>query len=325
MKISFEKVSFPMRVPFVITGYTFTATDTVRVTLEKDGVQGHGEGVGVYYLGDTADVMLDLLDYAKPDVEQGLSHEDVQKLLPPGGARNALDCAYWDLEAKLSGISVWDRLKLKPKGLKTVYTIGIGSADEMAKCAADYGTYNKLKIKLDGKDPILKLEAIRAVRPDASLIIDVNQGWTLEELKEYAPHCASLGIEMIEQPLKRGADEELAGYRAPLPIGADESCLHADEFDAVADYYDVINIKLDKCGGLTAGLELAKMALKHGKRLMVGNMSGSSLSMAPAYVIGQFCDFIDIDGPLVLARDVENPLFYSTSGVVEVPSGALWG
>jgi L-alanine-DL-glutamate epimerase-like enolase superfamily enzyme len=325
MKVRFEKVSFPLKQPFVITGYTFHNTDTVRVTLERDGFQGQGEGVGVYYLGDTVDVMLDLLEGAAADLEKGVSQEELQALLPPGGARNAVDCALWDLRAKQSGVSVWSRLDITPRPLKTVCTIGIGSAEAMADTARAYSNYDKLKIKLDGDSPVQKLEGIRGARPDASLIIDVNQGWSFDELQEYAPHCARLGIDMIEQPLKRGEDDILAGYRCPVPLGADESCLHEAEYDAAAALYDVINIKLDKCGGLTAGLKLVELARRDGKRLMVGNMTGSSLSMAPAYAIGQFCEFVDIDGPLLLAHDTENGLFYSASGVVEMPNAALWG
>jgi len=325
MKVSFEKMSFPLKKPFVITGYTFHTTDTIRVTLEKDGVRGQGEGVGVYYLGDTLDVMVDLVSEIAPDLERGLSREELQEALPPGGARNAIDCAMWDLEAKLSGRSIWHRLNLSPKSLKTVSTIGIGSTKTMAQSARDFAKYSKLKIKLDADNPIGKLEAIRAARPDASLIIDVNQGWSFDELKEYAPHCARRGIDMVEQPLKRGEDSVLEGFTSPVPLGADESCLHEGEFETAAGRYDVINIKLDKCGGLSSGLKLVDMARRGGKRLMVGNMTGSSLSMAPAYVVGQYCEFVDIDGPLLLACDLDNALFYSTGGVVEVPNAALWG
>lgn len=325
MKMSFEKVSFPLKAPFVITGYTFNTTDTVRVTLEADGIRGHGEGVGVYYLNDTAEVMLNQLAEVAPLIGPDLAHDQVQQMLPPGGARNALDCALWDLQAKRSGISVWQNLKMTPKTLKTVCTVGIGTAEQMAQTAASYAKYPNLKIKLDADDPIVKLEAIREKRPDATLIIDVNQGWSFQELTEYAPACEKLNIAMIEQPLKRGADEELEGYKSPVPLGGDESCLDASEYEVAANRYDVINIKLDKCGGLTAGLLLANLALRDGKSLMVGNMTGSSLSMAPAYVIGQFCHFVDIDGPLLLAGDVDNSLFYGAGGVVEIPNRALWG
>ncbi|MEQ8801628.1 MAG: dipeptide epimerase, partial [Haliea sp.] len=260
-----------------------------------------------------------------PQLAAGLDREALQELLPPGGALNALDCAHWDLEAKQSGVSIWQRLGIVPRELRTVCTIGMGSAQEMAATARAYARYTHLKIKLSEADPIARLEAIRAARPDASLIVDVNQGWSLAELKEYAPVAARLGIAMIEQPLPRGQDEQLEGFRSPVPLGADESCLGPTEYEAVARYYDVINIKLDKCGGLTQGLRLAELARRDGKALMVGNMTGSSLSMAPAYVIGQFCEFVDIDGPLLLVLDLPEGLLYRDGGVVGVPEPELWG
>lgn len=325
MKMTFEKVSFDLKIPFVITGYTFTTTDTVRVTLEEGAARGHGEGVGIYYLDDTIDVMMAQLTEVAPKLNAGVSHEDIQRLLPRGGARNALDCALWDLEAKRSGITVWNRLNITPKPLRTVCTIGIGSPEEMAEAARGFQKYTNLKIKLDGDNPIGKLEAIRGARPDASLVIDVNQGWTFEELKDYAPACKRLDIAMIEQPLARGADQILEGFSSPVPLGADESCLDSTEYAEAAQRYDVINIKLDKCGGLTEGLKLARMAVADGKALMVGNMTGSSLSMAPAYVIGQYCKFVDIDGPLLFTNDIEHNLVYGAGGMVETPRSALWG
>ncbi|WP_308910780.1 dipeptide epimerase [Pseudokordiimonas caeni] len=325
LKVGIEKVSFPLKKPFTITGHTFTETDAVHVTLMSGGVSGRGEGNGVYYLGDTVEGMMKQLEEVAPLVERGLSHESLLDILPAGGARNALDCAYWDLTAKQTGVRVWDRLNIPFKTRQTFFTIGIGSADEMAKNADAAGRYPNIKIKLDADDPVGKLAAIRRARPDARLIIDVNQGWSFDELKEYAPACAHLGIAMIEQPLPRGGDEALEGYRSPVPLGADESCLDAGEYATAAQRYDVINIKLDKCGGLSAGLTLAGLARRDGKQLMVGNMTGSSLSMAPSYVIAQFCDFVDIDGPLLLAADVDAALAYGPDGTVEVPPAALWG
>jgi L-alanine-DL-glutamate epimerase-like enolase superfamily enzyme len=206
-----------------------------------------------------------------------------------------------------------------------VFTLGIAEPATMAERAAAARRFPHLKIKLDGDRPIERLEAIRAARPDADLVIDVNQGWTFEELREYLPHCERLGIAMIEQPLARGGDEALEGFRSPVPLGADESCLHLGEFDPVARRYDVLNIKLDKCGGLTEALALVKAAQNRGMDLMVGNMTGTSLSMAPSYVIGQFCRFVDIDGPLLLAGDVADGLDYRDGGEVGLPPAALWG
>lgn len=325
VQIKLEIVSFPLKEPFIITGHTFTTTDTVRVTLEKDGYVGRGEAVGSYYLNETAESMLADLQAILPSLEQGIDRAKIQNLLPACGARNALDCAYWDLEAKLSGRRVWDILGQSVQPLTTVCTIGIGAADYMAEKAAAYTAFPNLKIKLDNDQPIEKLEAIRRARPDAKLIIDVNQGWSFEELQAHAPACAKLDIAMIEQPLARGGDEQLEGYKSPVPLGADESCLSLAEYAGVASWYDVINIKLDKCGGLTEGLEIAKAAQKDGKGLMVGNMTGSSLSMAPSFIVGQFCDFVDIDGPLLIAQDIDHGLDFQDGGLVSPPSQALWG
>ncbi len=325
MKMQIESISFPMKQPFTITGYSFDACHTVRVTLEDGELRGCGEGMGIYYFDETQQSMAAQLDEIAAAVEGGLSRQEVQNRLPAGGALNALDCAMWDLEAKRAGTSIWQLLDMTPKPLTTVCTVGIDSPEAMAAQAKAYSRYPNLKIKLSDDAPIERLEAIRKARPDASLIIDVNQGWSIEELREYAPATQQLGVAMIEQPLRRGDDEALEGYQSPVPLGADESCLHSADYHRISKYYDVINIKLDKCGGLTQGLELVKLAQRDGKTLMIGNMMGSSLSMAPAFVIGQFCQFVDIDGALFLSHDVDNGLDYGDGGIVTPPNPALWG
>ncbi|KGE04388.1 dipeptide epimerase [Pseudohaliea rubra] len=324
MDLHVDIVSFPLEKPFAITGHVFEATDTVRVTLSHRGVAGRGEAVGAYYLGETAESMAGQLEAVAGDLQE-LDGAAIQALLPPGGARNALDCAWWDYRAKTAGRSIWELLELTPGELTTVYTIGIAEPAVMAERAAAAGRFPHLKLKLDADRPLERLEAVRKARPDAALVIDVNQGWTFDELQGYLPHCERLGIAMIEQPLARGADEALEGFRSPVPLGADESCLHLGEFAAAASRYDVLNIKLDKCGGLTEGLALVAAAQRAGMDLMVGNMTGTSLSMAPSYVIGQYCRFVDIDGPLLLAGDVEHALAYRDGGLVGLPTPALWG
>jgi L-alanine-DL-glutamate epimerase-like enolase superfamily enzyme len=325
MQMDIQIVSLPLAKPFSITGFTFVDTETVRVTLTDDGHRGCGETVGTYYLGETAESMAAQLDAVRNTVERGLTLDELQELLPPCGARNALDCALWDLQAKRSGRRIWELLGLTPRSLTTVYTLGMDSPERMAASAREAIAYPHLKIKLDADRPIDRLEAIREARPDATLVIDVNQGWTFAELLEYLPHCQRLGISMIEQPLARGGDDELEGFTSPVPLGADESCLHMGEFDSAAKRYDVLNIKLDKCGGLSEGLALVDAARRAEMQLMVGNMVGSSLSMAPSFVIGLHCAFVDIDGPLLLAHDVPNGLVYSDGGQVAPPSAALWG
>ncbi|MEM8987054.1 MAG: N-acetyl-D-Glu racemase DgcA [Pseudomonadota bacterium] len=325
MKMTVETRSFPFNEPFAITGYVFEDSPVVWVILEKDGCVGRGEAVGVYYLDETVDGMAAQLQAVRQAVESGATRDDIQSLLPHGGARNALDCAFWDLEAKQAGVRVWELLDQPVAPVTTVYTIGIDSAEAMAKAAGAARKYANLKIKLDDDGPVEKMQAIRAARPDASLVIDVNQGWSIDALKTYAPALAELGVAMIEQPLPRGRDADLAGYASPIPLGADESCLHSGEFAALKDWYDVINIKLDKTGGFTEALKLAAEAKAAGKDLMVGNMMGTSLSMAPSFVIAQMCRFVDIDGPLLLAEDVDNALVYEDGGRVDAPSPALWG
>jgi L-alanine-DL-glutamate epimerase-like enolase superfamily enzyme len=206
-----------------------------------------------------------------------------------------------------------------------VATIGIGTPEEMAARSLELSDFTQIKVKLDDHMPIERLRAIRDARPDAELVIDVNQGWSRDSLEEYLSDLQQLGVAMVEQPLLRGDDASLRGIDSPIPIGADESLMNLAEYDEVAPFYDVINIKLDKCGGLTEALEIVKRAQRDGRKLMVGNMTGTSLSMAPGYVIGQFCEFVDIDGPMLLEKDIEDSLDYGEGGVVLIPNGTLWG
>ena len=325
MKMTIERKDFALHSPFVITGYTFLELNAVWVTLEKDGFTGRGEGVGAYYLGDDQAKMLRDLEEIKPRVEQGATRQDINEIMPPNGARNALDSAMWDLECKISDASIWELVGLKPKHLNTVATIGIGTQEQMATRAKELGDFSNLKIKLDDHEPVEKLTAIRAARPDANLVVDVNQGWQFEQLIKFIPALGDLGIKMIEQPLARGNDSKLDGFVSPIPLGGDESVLNLSEYEANSKNFQVINIKLDKCGGLTEALQIVDVAQKDGKSIMVGNMTGTSLSMAPAYVIGQHSEFVDIDGPLLIAKDIPNGLNYLPGGKVEVFSPTLWG
>jgi L-alanine-DL-glutamate epimerase-like enolase superfamily enzyme len=320
-----EKKNFPLHSPFVITGYTFTELQAIWVTLSENGHAGRGEACGVYYLGETQDSMAAAVEDVRSAVENGATRSDVQELLPPGGARNALDSAMWDLECKSSGKSIWELLDIEPHELTTVATIGIGAPDQMATRALELSSFTKLKIKLDSDQPIERLTAIRAVRPDAELVVDANQGWTAEQLTRIAPQLESLAIAMVEQPLARGDDSAMAHVPRVIPMGADESLVSLDEYDAVAPLYDVINIKLDKCGGLTEALTIVERAQTDGKKVMVGNMTGTSLSMAPSYVVGQFAEFVDIDGPVLLSDDIPGGLTYQEGGVVSLPAPTLWG
>ena len=325
MQLSAHRTSWPMTAPFVITGHVFDSLEAVVVTLEDDGVSGRGEGVPVYYLDETAAGLLEQIEAVRPEIEAGLTRDALQELLPPGGARNAVDCALWDLEARRAGRSVWALTGLDPKPCRTAFTLGIQpSPDLMAAQGARATSYRLLKIKLDYVDPVERVAAVRKARPDAQIIIDANQGFTFDLLQSVLEPFAELGVAMVEQPLPRGGDEALEGFKSPIPLCADESCLHRGELPDALKRYDMINIKLDKTGGLTEALALAKDARAAGKGLMVGNMLGTSLSMAPAFVIAQLCDFVDLDGPLNLKSDYAGGMLYR-DGAVDAPRAAFWG
>ena len=327
MRIDYKisAANFPLEKPFVITGHTFETLESVQVTLERNGHLGHGEGDGVYFLGESQAGMISDLESVRREVEAGISRVELQELLPAGGARNALDCALWDLEAKESGKTIWELTGISPRQLTTVATVGIGTIEQMCSQAKEFSRFPNLKIKLDSSEPVERLRAIRQTRPDARLIIDVNQGWDIARLENLLPDLVDLEIAMIEQPLMIGEDAHLASTSSPIPIGVDESCRTLEDYLLLRDFYEVVNIKLDKSGGLTEALAIAREAKQDGKQIMVGNMMGTSLSMAPAYVIGQLSSFVDIDGPLLLASDVSNGLSYQEGGLVSLPTSSLWG
>jgi L-alanine-DL-glutamate epimerase-like enolase superfamily enzyme len=325
MKLSVHAERWPTARPFRIAGREWLSFDSVVVELDADGVVGRGEALGVFYLGDDVEHMLHTIESVAPAIEAGVGREELEALLPPGGARNALDLALWDLEAERSGRSIWSLTGIAPKRLETVYTISLDpEPEQMAAHAASASAHHLLKIKLGADRPLERLKAIRHARPDARLVVDANQAWSFEQLQSVAPGCAALGIEMIEQPLARGTDACLDHYRSPVPLGADESCLHLGELDAIAGRYQMLNIKLDKAGGLTHGLKLARAARERGLALMVGCMGGSSLSIAPAFVLGCVVDLVDIDGPLLLRRDRVPGMHYE-HGLVDPPAASVWG
>jgi len=325
MKLSAHIANWELTQPFSITGKTWTTTPSLVVELSQHGHVGRGEAQGIYYLEESAESIFTQVHELAADIRNGLTREALQDILPAGGARNALDCALWDLECKRSGKSIWEITGIDPKPVTTVFTIGLESSPaDMAAKAAAASDAPVLKIKLDGHNPYEKLAAIRAVRPDAVLVVDANQGWSFEQLQELIPLCVPLNLSMIEQPLARGNDAMLEGFESAITLAADESCLHCGELEVAAKRYSMINIKLDKTGGLTEALKLAKAARQAGCKLMVGNMTGTSLSMAPSFVIAQLCDFVDIDGPLLLKYDRPHGLIYKR-GVVEGFESQLWG
>jgi L-alanine-DL-glutamate epimerase-like enolase superfamily enzyme len=322
-ELKFTTERWYMKMPFTITGYTFTHAEILHVTITENGVTGQGEAAGVYYLDENGESMLAQVESVRQALENGADREALRSLLPAGGARNAIDCALWDLEAKSLGKSIWELTGVQPGRTITVNTVGIGAPEEMAAMAKTLDT-SRIKVKLSDDQPLERIAAVRAARPDAEIVVDINQGWTFEQLVEWAPKLKELGIAMIEQPLPRGGDEALEGYDSPIPLCADESCLNTSEFEQASRRYQMINIKLDKTGGLTEALELAALAKENGIGLMVGNMMGTSLAMAPGFVVAQLCRFVDLDGALFLHSDREHPMAYS-HGVLSPPSKALWG
>jgi L-alanine-DL-glutamate epimerase-like enolase superfamily enzyme len=322
-EVTFSTEQWKLESPFRITGHVFQVIEILHVKITESGIEGRGEAAGVYYLNETGDSIHADAESVRDALELGADREALRTLLPAGGARNAIDCALWDLEAKLSGKTIWDMTGIAPQKTQSFFTVGIDTPEKMAEKALSLDS-SKLKVKLDGELPLECISAVRTARPDAEIIVDVNQGWSFAQLVELAPKFKALNISMIEQPLPRGADQELEGYDSPVPLCADESCLTTAEFAQAARRYQIINIKLDKTGGLTEALDLATMAHEHGKDLMIGNMVGTSLGMAPGYVIAQLCKFVDLDGTLYLNGDREYPMTFE-QGFMSRPESMLWG
>jgi L-alanine-DL-glutamate epimerase-like enolase superfamily enzyme len=283
-----------------------------------------GEASGVYYRGETVDSVARQIADVRTAVERGIDREELRTLLPPGGARNALDCALWDLEAKRSRRPVWALADLpQPRPLQTTFTVGAGSPDEMAKAAKAFPAARAIKMKLTGEHPADCVRAVRAARPDVWLGIDANQGLTRSALENLLPVFRAADVGLIEQPLPIGADAQLEGLGSSIPIAADESARELADLEGLVGCYDVVNIKLDKCGGLTEALMMARAIRAAGLRPMVGCMAGTSLAMIPGCVVGQLCDFVDMDGAIVLAKDREPAVAYRDGSVLCPKNG--WG
>ena len=318
--------SWPYRVPFRISRGVEEALDVLVVTLEDEsGHIGRGEAAGVDYVGETMAKMHRQLAAVEPAVRAGLTREALPDLLPSGGARNALDCALWDLEAKATGVSVWSRLGLDPPHpVTTCLTLGIDTPEAMAQAAAAARALPVLKIKVDARQHLESVRRVHEASPEAAILVDPNQAWSLALLNELAPELAALGVVLIEQPLPVNAAAELSGYRGTIPLAADESCADRSSLGSLSRAFRYVNIKLDKTGGLTEALSLADAAVAAGFRIMVGCMAGTSLAMAPGMVVAQRADFVDLDGPLLHARD-RTPGIEYRNGLMQVPPSALWG
>jgi len=325
LKLSVHQEDWILTTPFRISNAVWNSFPGIVVELQDGQLIGRGEALGIDYFGETPASMIAQVEEVAARIEAGASRSELLELLPPGGARNAVDSALWDLDAKRAGKRAWELAGIDLKEIVTVYTIGLEDEPEsMAEKAAAATHQPLLKVKLGADRPVERIEAIRSVRPEASIVVDANQAWDFDQLKDVAPRLKNLGVTMIEQPLALGADEELEGYRSPLPLCGDESFSHGGELEQAARRYQMINIKLDKCGGLTHGIEIAGEARRRGLGLMVGNMGGTSLSMAPTFVVGLLCDFHDVDGPLLLKEDRPFGLKFH-DGRVDPPSKRLWG
>lgn len=288
-----------------ITNYVFTHWDLFSVTLSDGTHEGRGEASGVYYRSDAPAGMGAQLETLRPQLEAGLDRARLAKMLPPGGLRNALDCALWELEARRAGCSVHALAgPVLPKPLRTTFTLGAGEPAAMVAAARAYETPSALKLKLTG-EPVDadRVRAVRAAFPDLWIGVDANQGFTRASFETLLPVLLDAGIALVEQPFPVGREADLEGFGSPIPVAADESVQSSDDLASLVGRFDVVNIKLDKSGGLTEALVMAQEARRLGFGLMVGNMMGTSLAMGPAFVVGQLCEVVDLDGPLAFATD----------------------
>jgi len=319
MQMQVETESWAYKVPFRVSRGAESALDVVVVTLtDSDGHVGRGEAAGVDYDGETVPLLCAQIEAVLPAIERGVVLDEtaagfaaLAALLPPGGARNAVDCALWDLTAKQRRTTAWKLAGLtNPRRLTTSITLGIDTDEAVAAGARHYAGWPLIKVKVDGERHLDAVRLVHAASPAAGLIVDPNQAWSCDLLNRLAPEMKSLGVVLIEQPVPRGEDETLRGYSGSIRLAADESVADRAGLGAVKDLYQVVNVKLDKTGGLTEALALAREARALGLQVMVGCMAGTSLAMAPGMVVGQLAEFVDLDGPLLHSEDREHGIEY---------------
>ncbi len=324
-RLTVRRESWPLAQPFVISRGSRTVAEVVVAELVEGKHRGRGESVPYSRYGETVEGVVAAIEALAPAIAGGLGRAGLQAALPPGAARNALDSAFWDLEAKTSGKSVSRLAGIDPpRPVVTVYTISLGEPEAMGRASAEHASRPLLKLKLTGEGDLERVRAVRAAAPKARLIVDANEGWTPEHFERYASALAELGVALIEQPLPAGRDEALAKMPHPVPVCADESCHTSADVDGLAGKYEFVNVKLDKTGGLTEALALVRAARAKGFRVMVGCMVGTSLAMAPACFVAESAEFVDLDAPLLLAKDRQPGLRYDGSTVYP-PKPALWG
>ena len=326
MKIDICHQSYEINGIFQISRSALSQIDVVQVSCEDQGFVGRGECRPYARYGETVKSVIADINAVKSELQLVQELEQIQDILPPGAARNAVDCAFWDLVCKKQNLTIWEILQLEPPiSLQTAFTLSIDSPENMAQKAAGNILADLLKVKLgheDGLD-IERLKAIYEARPDAKLIVDANEGWTGKHYESMMDACMEAKVALIEQPLPEGQESSLP-QNSPIPICADESLHTSADLERLRPYYQAINIKLDKAGGLTQGLAMVKKARELDFQIMAGCMLSTSLAMAPAYIIASFADVIDLDGPLLLAQDVSNPIEYQGTHM-QLPSPLLWG
>jgi L-alanine-DL-glutamate epimerase-like enolase superfamily enzyme len=326
VKLSIAVEKLVLASPFRISGFVFEAQDAVVVTLGEGKHRGVGEASGVYYLNDNAPEMVAAIEANRAAIEAGIDRAGLQQLMPPCGARNAIDCALWDLDAQRTGRQVWQLAGLESiRPLVTTFTMGADDPAVMADGARKFAQARALKMKLTGDLDldIARVKAVRGARPDTWLGVDANQGYDMQGLDRLMSTLVDCEVSLLEQPIRRGRESDLDGFKSPIPIAADESALSLADVPGLVGRFNVVNIKLDKCGGLTEALAIAREARRLGLGVMVGNMVGSSLAMAPAFVVGQLCDIVDLDGPVFLKRDRDPGITYENGTAWCGPD--VWG
>jgi len=325
MELRIHKETWKLAGNFTISRGRITESYVVVVEIQDGPHIGRGECEAHEFDPGQLLVVENIIEAIRPQIEAGLSRKELQKILPSGPARNAVDCALWELEAKKSGKRVWEMAGVQmDKPLTTAYTISLQSIDQMADNAYRNRHRPLLKLKLGASDNIERVAAVRKAAPEADIMIDANEAFSFEELQKVCGPFADLGVSLIEQPLPAGADQQLEHYTGKLPLCADESCLDRSSLPEVTKRYDFINIKLDKTGGLTEALALAREAKSLGLRLMVGCMTATSWAMVPAMVIGSQAEYCDLDGPLMLAEDRDPGLVFQGSKIC-IPEAGIWG
>lgn len=313
--------------PFRISGYVFETAEVLIVTVRDGEHEGQGEGAGAYYLGDDLNHMREAVETARAEIESGPTRDELRSIMPAGGARNAVDAALWDLEAARTERPVWHLAGLTeaPRPIVTTFTVSADTPEAMAARATSYAGAKSIKIKLTGELDLdlARVAAIRAARPDVWLGVDGNQGFVRGDLEALVENLLPHDIALLEQPLARGRDAELEDFQSPIPVAGDESLLTLADIQGAVGRFDVVNIKLDKCGGLTEGLLMAAEARRLGLGVMVGTMIGTSLATAPGFVLGQIADLVDLDGPTFLAQDRTPGVVYA-DGTLYAPD-TVWG